>query len=114
MGERPALHTQNMGCTLASPDHHPPDPGSPMASERVSGRQLVLLTNGDGFRLSEQLLTKPESISSLRASPRTNEFFFKDEYLFTVKFPFNHNILADKRAHHEPYLNRQEVTIPCF
>lgn len=23
MGERPALHTQNTGCTLASSDHHP-------------------------------------------------------------------------------------------
>lgn len=82
-----------------------------MANERVKGRQLVLLTNGVGFRLSEWLLTKPESISSLRSSPRT---FLKDKYLFTVTFLCNHNTLADKRVHHEPYLNRQEVTILPF
>lgn len=46
-----------------------------MASERINGRQLILLTNGDEFRLSEWLLTNPEFISSLRASPRTNKFF---------------------------------------
>lgn len=76
MGERPTLYTQNMGCTLASPDHHPQiQVALWQMKESMEGSSFYSnMVMGLDFQCG-WLLTKPESISSLRSSPRTNEFF---------------------------------------